>query len=289
MNRIALGTVQFGLPYGIANQRGQVSVDEARLILTHAHAAGVEMLDTAIAYGNSEQRLGEMGVQQWQVVSKLPAVPNGCVDIRGWVYQSVEESLQRLQVNHLRGLLLHRPEQLLSVQGEQLYAALSQLVSDGLVRKIGVSIYEPDEFQRLGEQFDFGIVQIPFNILDHRLLDSGLLHRLCQQGTEVHVRSVFLQGLLLMHPAERPPQFEPWRALWQRWQGWLEEVRLSPLQACLLYVMSFPGIAKVIVGVDSLTQLKEILQAAEGAIPEIPSELNCTDIDLINPSRWAMV
>ena len=113
MNRLALGTVQFGLNYGIANQQGQVSHDEAKAILDHASAHGIDTLDAAIAYGNSEQRLGEIGVQHWQVVSKLPAIPEGCSDISQWVADSVKESLQRLKIKRLYGLLLHRPQQLL--------------------------------------------------------------------------------------------------------------------------------------------------------------------------------
>lgn len=286
MNRIALGTAQFGLPYGIANQQGKIPPDEAQSILAYAHAAGMDTLDTAIAYGDSEQRLGELGVQQWHVVSKLPAVPDGCVDIRKWVQKSVTDSCQRLRVRRLRGLLLHRPEELLGGHGSALYSALRQLVSDGLIEKIGVSIYTPEEYHALGERFDLGIVQIPFNILDHRLLDTGLLHRLRRQGSEVHVRSVFLQGLLLMPPDHRPQQFQRWQPLWQRWQGWLQGVKLSPLQACIRYVLSFPDISKVIVGVDSVTQLQEIMHAAAGPMPDLPQELNCTDMDLINPSRW---
>src|SRR3990172_7099104 len=110
--KLALGTVQFGLPYGVANLHGQVSFDEARAILNYAETAGLDMLDTAVAYGNSEQHLGEIGVTQWQVVSKLPAIPEACADVAAWVGASVEASLQRLQIRQLHGLLLHSPAQL---------------------------------------------------------------------------------------------------------------------------------------------------------------------------------
>lgn len=286
MSRLALGTVQFGLDYGVANRQGQVPLAEVQAILEYAESLGMDTLDTAIAYGNSEERLGEIGVGQWRVISKLPALPIGCADIGQWVRQSVDESLGRLHVSYLHGLLLHRPEQLLGTHGDALYAALRQLVADGLVRKIGVSIYDPADFFRLGNHFDFDIVQLPFNILDRRLIDSGLCQRLIPEGVEIHARSVFLQGLLLMRSADRPPQFRRWQPLWQRWQSWLAEARLSPLQACIRYVLSFPGIAKVVVGVDSVAHLKEIAMAAEGERPELPAELNCTDLELINPSRW---
>lgn len=148
--KLALGTAQLGLNYGIANRQGQVSVDEAEeAILRHAQSSGMDTLDTAMAYGDSEQRLGVIGVAGWHVVSKLPAIPDACPDVFRWVATSVQESLQRLQVTSLYGLLLHRPEQLLARDGERLYLALQQLKDDGVVGKIGVSIYDPSELDAL--------------------------------------------------------------------------------------------------------------------------------------------
>ena len=126
-NRLALGTVQFGLRYGVANTSGQVSLDEVTAILQQAWAAGVDTLDTAIAYGESEQRLGEIGVEGWRVVSKLPAMPSDPSDIGGWVEDAVECSLRRLNIDCLYGLLLHRSQQLLEPRGEDLYASLVEL------------------------------------------------------------------------------------------------------------------------------------------------------------------
>lgn len=285
--KLALGTVQFGLNYGIANQQGQVSHDAARAIIEHARASGIDMLDTAIAYGDSERRLGEIGIPDWQVVSKLPAIPVGCSDISKWVADTVNESLYRLKIKSLYGLLLHQPQQLVEQDGDRLYHALQQLKHDGLVRKIGVSIYDPEELDALAGRYDIDIVQAPFNIMDRRLIDSGWLSRLAEQGTELHVRSVFLQGLLLMNSSDRPIKFDRWAPLWAKYDDWLEQTHLTLVQACLRYALSFSEISKVIIGVDSLSQLKEILQSAEGAIPEVPTELHCTDIDLINPTHWA--
>lgn len=284
--RLALGTVQFGLRYGIANQHGQVGVDESRAIIACAQAAGLNTLDTAIVYGDSEQRLGEIGVEQWRVVSKLPAMPENIDNVALWVRLSVEASLRRLNVSHVYGLLLHSPSQLLGKQGATLYAALQQLKSFGVVEKIGISVYSPDELNALCANFDFDIVQAPFNILDHRLIDSGWLARLCERGVEVHARSVFLQGLLLMKLAARPAKFARWQPLWNHWQRWLNETGLTSLQACLRYALVQSGVERVIVGVDSLNQLKEILQASTGGLPELSEELCCNDPDLINPVNW---
>lgn len=284
--KLALGTVQFGLDYGIANQRGQVCQDEARLILSHAKAHGISTLDTAINYGNSEQRLGEIGVAGWQVISKLPALPDHCQDVEAWVRSEVQASLERLRIPSLRGLLLHRPEQLLGKQGEKIHRALLALKQQGLVEKIGVSIYDPVELDSLTQYCHIELVQAPFNIFDRRLITSGWLDRLTKMNIELHTRSVFLQGLLLMPNTKRPDKFNRWQPLWQRWEQWLAETGLTPLQACLRDALAQTGIARVIVGVDSLAQIKEILLAAEGQAPELPEALQSNDIDLINPAHW---
>lgn len=285
--KLALGTVQFGLEYGIANRQGRVSLREAQDIVGRARAGGMDTLDTAIGYGDSEQRLGEIGVGDWRVVSKLPAVPQYCRDIAQWVASEVAGSLQRLGAGRLYGLLLHRPQQLLEQGGDELYRALQQMKQAGLVQKTGVSIYEPAELDALTSRFDLDLVQAPFNLLDRRLIESGWMERLAQRGTELHVRSVFLQGLLLMKPGERPAKFGRWSALWREYDAWLERTQLTPAQACLRYALSFPGIARVIVGVDSVAQLEEILRSAEGVMPPVPAGLHCTDADLVNPARWA--
>ena len=284
--RLVLGTVQFGLPYGVANKSGQVRRTEATAILKHAWTVGIGTLDTAIAYGQSEERLGEIGVNNWRVVTKLPAIPDTCTTVRDWVQESIKCSLSRLHINRLHGLLLHHPKQLLEPQGEELYVALLELKEQGCVEKIGVSIYSPEELDDLSPRFEIDMVQAPFNVLDRRLNTSGWLTRLYRAGIEVHARSIFLQGLLLMESAQRPKKFDRWMPLWNCWNRWLEIQEITPLQACLGFVLSQQQIKRVIVGVDNLGQLQDILEAAEVKVPQPPDFLQTSDLNLINPSRW---
>lgn len=284
--RLALGTAQFGFAYGIANTQGQVAAQEVRSILVQARAAGIETIDTAIAYGDSEQRLGDAGVNGWQVVSKLPAIPDGCQDVRAWVASNVDASLARLRVPRLRGLLLHRPGQLLEADGLHLYQALLSLKDEGKIEKMGISIYDPSELDALCPWYAFDIVQAPFNVFDRRLFNTGWLHRLHADGVEAHVRSAFLQGLLLMPANKLPVGFERWGALWSVWKEWVTDVGLDPLRAALGHVLSYPEIDRVVVGVDSLSQLNEILAYAESEEQRAPEVLATTDLDLLNPARW---
>ena len=159
----------------------------------------------------------------------------------------------------------------------------------GLVEKIGVSIYDPAELDALCPRFEFDIVQAPFNLLDRRMINSGWISRLANSGTELHVRSIFLQGLLLMTPSERPSKFNRWQQLWSAYSEWLRSDEITPLQACVGYSLSFAEITKVIVGVDTARQLREIVEATGGSIPVLPGTLQVQDCDLINPSRWAAI
>ena len=287
-SRLVLGTVQFGMPYGIANRAGQVSRVEAAAILDHAGRRGIDTLDTAIAYGESEQRLGEIGVEQWQVISKLPAIPELCPDVMAWVQESVLGSLQRLRIPRLRALLLHRPHQLLGPQGSALHKALVEVKRKGMVEKVGISIYDPDELGAIWPNYQFDLVQAPFNVIDRRLAVSGWLERLRQAGTEIHIRSVFLQGLLLMEAAKRPAEFNRWRPLWEQWHRWLDNQALTPLQACLGFALARTEIDRVVVGVESLTQLQEILASVETPPVEAPVVLMSEALDLLTPTRWAL-
>lgn len=285
--RLALGTVQFGLHYGIANAAGQVTRPQAKVMLRLASASGIDTVDTAIAYGESEACLGEIGTQGLNVVTKLPAVPEGCKDVRAWVRNQVAASLTRLGVPSIYGLLLHRPEQLLLPYGETLYGAIRELQSLGQVQKSGISIYSPMELDRLIPQYRFDLVQAPFNLIDRRLQASRWLHRLKNEGVEVHTRSVFLQGLLLMEKSEIPSKFMRWRHLWLVWQQWLKQHEMTAVQGCLAFALSIPEIDRVIVGADSVEQLSQIVNSANTCNQFAFPELQCEDENLINPARWS--
>ncbi len=286
--RLALGTVQFGLPYGVANQQGQVSPAEAAAIVATAADAGLDTLDTAISYGDSESVLGHIGVKRWSVVSKLPAIPDSAPDITQWVNAQLHASLDRLQIEKLNGTLLHRPEQLLKTRGAAIYEALLDAKAAGLTQKIGVSVYDPAELNALWSTYGgFDLVQAPLNILDRRLITSGWLQKLQAEGVELHTRSAFLQGLLLMPAAARPAHFSRWGELLKRWDAWLTDNNADALEACIAYPLSLDAVSKVVVGVDSVAQLNEILRAAApGTARDIPDEFECDDSQLINPAMW---
>jgi len=288
--KLILGTVQFGQPYGVANPNGQVPKDDLQQILEKAHQLNITTLDTAIAYGESEKVLGQQDLQDFKVISKLFKIPDNCSDITDWVEQQVQGSLARLQVDSLEGLLLHRPAQLLGNGGQELYQAIQCLKARGVVKRIGLSMYGYQELHEVIDNVDadFDIIQVPINLFDRRLDSLGLLKKLKSKGVEVHARSAFLQGLLLMPEENVPSYFAPWKDIFKSYHHWLNANNISALQACLGYLNQHPDIDKIIVGVDNLAQLNEIAAAIDTATKAPPLELQSADEGLINPSRWQL-
>jgi aryl-alcohol dehydrogenase-like predicted oxidoreductase len=284
--KLAVGTVQFGMKYGVANTSGRVCSQEVNAILERAQKCGLDTLDTAIAYGESEEVLGQLGISGWKIITKLPAVPDDCQNIGKWVNDNILQSMSRLKVTHLYGVLLHTPGQLLDRIGPALYSALQSIKTQGLTTKIGVSVYGPEELDALFDAYAFDLVQAPLNILDRRFIDSGWAHFLHNTGVEVHARSIFLQGLLLMPPHLRLAKFNRWADVWNMWDSWLFREGLTPLQACLRYVTNLSVIDRVVVGLDNVRQLNEIVEAAEGKLLSLPKFNTLQDPRLINPSSW---
>ncbi|MDA8532804.1 aldo/keto reductase [Candidatus Pelagibacter bacterium] len=283
--KIALGTVQFGTHYGIANTTGQVKKNEIEHILKFAQMSGIDTIDTAISYQLSEKYLGEIGVNDFNLITKLPDVPNNCENLRIWVTKKIQKSLNFLKVKSLSGVLLHRPIQLLDKDKKDLWNILLDLKNDGLIKKIGYSIYTPEELEKLWNSYKPDLVQAPYNIFDRRLETSGWLTRMRDEKVEVHIRSIFLQGLLLMDETSRPNKFKKWSLVWSQWNNWLKENNSTPVQAAVSFALSDSRISKVVVGVDSLKQFKDIIYAANNIYP-FPENFHITDTRLLNPSEW---
>jgi aryl-alcohol dehydrogenase-like predicted oxidoreductase len=287
--KLALGTVQFGLPYGIANQGGQVKREEVGKILAFAHDSGIDTLDTAAVYGESEVCLGEISTQGFKLVTKLPPLPQGNIDVGVWVETRLRASLSRLNVDSIYAVLIHRTENLMGARGHLIVQSLQRFKAAGMLTKIGISIYHTRELDAVWKAYPIDLVQAPFSIVDRRLVTTGWLQRLHADGVEVHVRSIFLQGLLLMTRKSIPEKFKPWLDLFGQWHTWLEENRVGAKEACLAFVSSQALIDRVVVGVESREQLQELIRWQERVpLPQFP-DLSCEDERLINPSNWNLL
>ena len=285
--KLALGTAQFGMKYGVANKYSDFSLEKISEILQYAIKNNINTLDTAVNYGEAERRLGEIGVNQWNIITKLHSSSKDQKDPKGWVDKQIEFSLHNLRIEKLSGVLVHDVNLLRGRDGKLIWKRLNQLKDQGLLEKVGISIYQPLELELLYDEFNLEIIQAPYNVFDRRIEKSGWLDRIEIEDKELHIRSIFLQGLLLMRSDLRPNKFKPWQQTWERWESWLIENKLEALEACIGMVFTRPGISKIVVGIDSLEQLKEIVASIKKIHSiKTPSYLSCEDEILINPSNW---
>lgn len=287
MTKLALGTAQFGLNYGVANKAGKVSHQEVREIIALAKEKGIDTIDTAVAYGDSEKVLGFLGVSDFRVVTKLGGISAGLPELRDKVQAEVERSLERLGVRSLYGLLLHTPADLFSENGEALAATLIELKKKGFFCKVGVSVYDPQELRRVMQVMSPDLVQLPINLVDRRFEREGLLKELHDRGVVIHARSAFLQGVLLMSYEKRPKWFQRWHKIFKAWEVAKQKTPVSAAALCLSYPLSLEEVDRIVVGVDSLRQLSELLEAQRIEASDLDlSSLESSDPMLINPSKW---
>lgn len=272
LQRIGLGTVQLGLPYGIANQAGRPDMNEAQAILNYASTQGIDLLDTAAAYGESEQVIGKISTGSFKIVSKWGREPE----------QTLKQSLRDLNTTSLYGWMAHRPDLLLTNPGT--WEVMKRQQEAGLVDKIGYSVYGPEELEQLlDKDMKPSIIQFPFNALDRRFVQS--LKPLKEMGCEIHCRSAYLQGLFFMDPSELSDFFDPVKE-------WLREVKntapkkITLMAALIADVLSFKEIDRVIIGVEHHSQLMDLVESlSEVQMVELPAVPIVPDY-IINPSQW---
>jgi aryl-alcohol dehydrogenase-like predicted oxidoreductase len=284
MNRIVLGGAQLGLPYGILNGGETLSREEVARILDTAVDHGIDSIDTAIAYGHSESIIGEISQNRFKIISKLPPLPVDISNVSEWVHSQVQGSLSRLKYTSLDALLLHRPQDLTGAQGAELYAAIGSLMAEKMIHRFGVSIYSPDDLEGIIDTFEIHVVQAPLNVFDRRIL--GVTDQLSALNIEVHVRSVFLQGVLIASPQDRPHRFEPWSEHFALFDEWVRSSGVSAMACCMGFALQQPGIAKLVIGTTSAESLDEIMNSTPNSVLKVPTHLQSSVEQLIDPRFW---
>lgn len=288
VEKLGLGTVQWGVAYGISNQVGKTDPDEVREILLAARRAGVKVLDTASLYGDAESVLGANRLESFKIITKTPRFATRFIEDQhvDQMFYTFNRSLEKLAVDRVDGLLAHHAQDILVDGGERLVSGMERLKEQGKVSKIGVSIYDGEQLNGLLRKFTPDLVQLPLNVVDQRLIHNGWLQRLHDRGVEIHVRSVFLQGLLLMPLEDIPTYFATSRPLLARWHAAAREQGMSLVQAALAFVRDLPEVDQVLVGVESVSQLKACLQDFSTPASFDATGLACDDPAFVNPVLW---
>lgn len=275
MSKLVLGTVQFGLQYGV-NSAGRPSEEAVKGILAEAAKGGISTLDTSSAYGNSEEILGECITPEgeFKIVSKYPkgGIPVG---------EMFNGSLNRLKVKRLYGYLLHHFE--VYKNNPKVWDEFIALKEAGKVQKIGFSLYSPEELQFiLDNKSPFDLIQVPFNIFDKKFLP--LMKEVHEKGVEVHVRSTFLQGLFFKDRNALPEKLQPMKKYLLQLDEFSKKSGLSISEIALNYNLQNPYIDGVLIGVDNVEQLKTNLASVKDMPIDI--EIEVKEQELLNPVNW---
>ena len=296
-NKLCLGSVQFGLNYGINNKLGKPSKTQVFHMLDIAVQKGIEYFDTAAAYGDAEEILGEYFVSKdlqksVKIISKL--MPNliekGCKDAEIIVKREINRSLKRLGVDSLEGYLLHTPTDFYNTD---VMSGLSQAKNEGLIKNLGVSIYETQHALDVVNSGIVDYIQIPYNVFDQRLEITGFFKAAKDNQVKVFARSPFLQGLIFMQREEIPGYLHRAENYLREFDRIISKYDMSRVEAALLLSYENPGIDYVVFGVDSFEQLLQDIEVLNRSrdfsecMTELREHFINIEKEIIFPSLWA--
>lgn len=295
--QLTLGAAQLGLSYGVANATGMPSEDDARDILDAAVAGGIEVVDTARAYGASEERIGHWmascGTGNVKVVTKIPAVPEtNRLAREQFVAACLAASSRALGQSRLDLVLAHQARDLLD---DAVISALEKAVRDGLIAGFGASVYEPEEASLLVRHVPIQAIQAPISLVDRRMPEAGLLDDALAAGIAVFARSVFLQGVLLMPPGCLPAHLTPLTDAIISFRRLASDLGMSLHALALAGVRDLHGVTSVVVGMERVEQMQPHLAAMAtpalqtNVMEEIARIVKGLPLEVINPSLWPRV
>lgn len=279
------------MDYGVSNATGKYPEADVRALLEVAQRAQIRIVDTASAYGDSEAVLGRnLPKDAFALVTKTIVLTASRITQHELdaVERAFRQSLQLLQVESIYAVLVHHAQNLLVPGGDALYRLLEEWQRAGTVRKIGASVYDGAEVQQLLRRYRLDLVQLPLNVFDQRMLNDGSLAALRTAGAEIHVRSVFLQGVLLMREDELPGRLQRLRAPLADYRRHLDNAGCSPLEAALGFIKHLEEVDVAVIGISSLPQLQDCLQSYDRARGLQLAQFALSDPQLVDPRRWSV-
>jgi len=282
IKKIAIGTVQFGLDYGISNVSGKTTAFEINRVLNFATQEGIQFIDTAYSYGSSEKTLGDFTSERsLKIISKFPR-PEHNRNVRSYL----EESLSLLKVKQLYGYLAHDAESI--INDKDLWRQMQELRDSGIVSNIGYSLYSPIQLEKLlAEKFIPDIVQLPYNLFDRRFEPAFV--RLKSIGVQIHVRSAFLQGLFFVKPEELPSYFDPAKPLIRKLQQAHPSNDLLAA-SCLRFCLTNEFVDLVVIGINNMSQLSSNLDGLSAALPTIEfDDFILNEDSILLPYLWPKI
>jgi aryl-alcohol dehydrogenase-like predicted oxidoreductase len=282
ISKISIGTANFGLKYGFGNNYQKIDISSARKILGKAKHLGLKKIDTAFAYGDAEEILGEIGVREYQITTKIDQKSFGTLSTPKQIRSKILESMKRLKVDEIYALLAHNVSTI--TDSENFAIAAFELKKDGYIQKIGCSIYDPLEIEKIENSYTLDVYQIPLNIVDQRFVP--VIENLQRSGKIIQARSVFLQGVLLEKDLKRIPEILKQNQTLQDWIKIIGNANMDPVKLCIDHVLTTKGIDSVVFGLDSQEQLEQIVKKALSPVQEFNFRSKNDPGKLLDPRLW---
>ena len=281
--RLSIGTAQFGRDYGIANCGGKIAQDEISDIFKVAIKNDIKAFDTAEDYGDSEKIIGDM-IKTFDIDAKI--ITKVFVDLENDAFDlRLKKSLESLNTKSVYGLLVHGPDALIGDQSKKVFSIINSAKERGLAEKIGVSVATPEQALIILDKYDLDIIQVPCNLFDQRFISSNMIGDFVKAGLEVHVRSVFLQGLFFVDNLNS--YFDDIRPDLLAICSFANKNSISISRMALGFVKSILGVDKIIVGIDNSDQLLNLVNDYNAILDEHDfSKFSIPDDRFINPAKW---
>lgn len=296
-NKLCLGTVQFGLDYGINNKRGKPIKEDVFEMLDTAIYRGIDIFDTAVAYGNAEELLGEYVCKRAcknkvNIISKLKPnlIDESCKNPEFIVEEEIKKSLTKMNIDILEGYLLHTPT---NFYDKGIMEGLIRSKEKGLVKNIGVSIYEFEHALDVVKSGMVDYIQIPYSIFDQRMDNGEFFEKAKDNNVKVFARSAFLQGLILMNENDIPEHLEHVKRYLKIYDNIIKEYGISRVEGAIKFSYNNPNIDYLVFGVDNKEQLLQNIDISENlkvddmCIKKIKEALVDIEKSIIFPSLWA--
>ena len=281
--KLVIGSAQLGMNYGLFHNK-KISRKEFKKIEKLVLKSKIKFIDTATSYGDSENIIGNSKLKNLHIVTKIK-IPKKNIYIKNWVFKEISKSLIKLKINKIYGVLIHDYKDLLGKNGKSYLLSLQELKKKNVIKKIGISIYKFQEIKKIWKFWKPDLIQVPFNPLDNRILDSGWIDILKKFKVKIFVRSVFLQGLLINESSSFRIN-KSHKIIINKFRNWCYKNNVSLLQACIHFVKQFKKIDYLVVGFNNYDQLKEIIDIFKKKQFTIPKKFSTNKINLIDPRKW---
>jgi len=283
-DRFILGTAQLGSNYGFKKKVKTRIISNQ--IINEARKKNITLLDMADSYTNSIKILKKQNLKNWKICFKI-SHKSLLKNYRNNNFLNYFfKSLKELNINNYEYFLFHNVNSLNTKFGKRIYNILNILKKNGFIKKIGISLYAPKEIEHIIEKFQIDVVQIPLNVFDQRFLKKRLLSKLKKRNIEIHVRSIFLQGLLTLKYKDLPKKFKRFKNIFNKWENFLKTNNSNAIKESLQFIYNINEIDKIVIGFDNPKQLLELFSYVSKRNSHDYSKLKSNNLSLIDPRKW---